>query len=139
LGDADVLYNRLRLTSATQDLLTIVVGTNPGTLDGRVLDEQPVNGTTVVLVHDDGLRFRVEEKSTSSDASGRFEFRNVPPGAYKIFAWESVEPGAWQDPEFMRSFESRGMPARIEEGRKSSLEVNVIPKVRLVSTCRRGL
>jgi hypothetical protein len=129
MGDVDVLENRLRLTSQTQGPLVIVVGTNPGTLDGRVLDtqQQPVAGATVVLVHDNGLRFRVDEKTVSTDDSGRFEFHNVPPGNYKLLAWERVEAGSWQDPDFMRSFESSATALHIEEGHKTSAEVRVIP------------
>jgi hypothetical protein len=128
MGDLEVLYDRLRLTSQAQGSLTIVIGTNPGTLGGRVLDDRddPMAGTTVVLVHDNGLRFRVDEKVTSSDSAGRFEFRNVPPGAYKVFAWNYVEVGAWQDPEFMRRFENRGTSVRIEESERASLDVKVI-------------
>jgi hypothetical protein len=128
MGEIDVLYDRLRLTSQTQGPLTIVVGTNPGTVSGRVLDDrdEPMSGTTVVLVHDNGLRFRVDEKMTSSDSAGRFEFRNVPPGSYKVFAWDYVEVGTWQDPEFMRRFENLGTPIQVEEGGKVSVNVKVI-------------
>ena len=79
-----------------------------------------------MLVHDSGLRYRVNEKTSSSDSSGRFEFTNVPPGNYKLFAFESIERGAWQDPERMRSFESRGVASRLDEGGKLSLDVPLI-------------
>jgi hypothetical protein len=130
MGDVEVLDDRLHLTSQTQGPMTIVIGSNPGALEGRVLDDrqQLVPGTTVVLVHDNGLRYRVDEKTTSSDIAGRFEFRNVPPGEYKLFAWENIEHGSWQDPTFMRELVSRGTAVRIEEGRKTSLDVKVIPK-----------
>jgi hypothetical protein len=68
----------------------------------------------------------VNEKFVFSDTSGRFEFRNVPPGNYKLFAWESIDRGAWQDPEFMRAFETRGVPVRIEEGVRASVNVRMI-------------
>lgn len=130
MGDVDILNDRLHLQSQPQDPLTIVIGTNPGTLNGRVVDDrqQPVPGTTVVLIHDNGLRYRVNEKTAASDASGQFEIQNVPPGSYKLFAWESIERGAWQDPEFMQSFENRGVDVHVDEGGKTSVEVKVIGK-----------
>jgi hypothetical protein len=130
LGDADVLNDPLRLQDQPRDPLTIVIGTRPGALEGRVVDDrqQPVAGTTVVLIHDNSLRYHVNERFSFSDVSGRFEFQNVAPGNYKLFAWESIDRGAWQDPEFMRGFESRGLPVRIEEGARASLSIRMIEK-----------
>jgi 5-hydroxyisourate hydrolase-like protein (transthyretin family) len=128
MGDADILNDRLHLESQPQETLAIVIGSNPGSISGRVLDEsqRPAPGAAIVLVHDNGLRYRVNEKTSSSDSSGRFEFTNVPPGNYKLFAFESIERGAWQDPERMRAFESRGVTSRLVEGGKISIDVPLI-------------
>ena len=61
----------------------------------------------------------------TTDSIGAFVFRDIPPGNYKLFAWESVESGAWQDPDFMRPFESRGIPVHIEEGASVSQNISV--------------
>ena len=94
-------------------------------LDDR---QQPSTESTVVLVHDDSLRYHVQERFTTSDASGRFEFENLAPGNYTIFAWTSMDRGAWHDPEFMKNFESSGVPLKVEEGGRHSLDVRVISK-----------
>lgn len=129
-GDQDLLHERLRLQSQPQDALTIVVGTRPAILQGRVLDDrqQPLAGATVVLVHDDELRYHVQERFTTSDASGRFEFENLAPGNYKIFAWTTMDRGAWHDPEFMKNFESFGIAFKAEEGGRNSLDVRVFSR-----------
>jgi hypothetical protein len=128
-GGADALNDRLRLQNQTDDSLVIVIGTNPGALDGRVLDaqQQPASGTTVVLIHDDALRYRVNEKYTSSDLTGRFQFQNVPPGNYKLFAWEKIDKAAWNDPGLMQDYERYGIPVRIEAGAKISVDLKAIP------------
>jgi hypothetical protein len=130
LGDVDVLNDRLRLQDQPRDPLTIVIGTRPGALEGRVVDDnqQPVHGATVVLIHDNNLRYRVNEAFVFSEVSGRFEFQNVPPGNYKLFAWENIDRGAWQDPEFMRGFETRGLSVRVEEAARESVNVRMIEK-----------
>ena len=51
----------------------------------------------------------------------------LAPGDYKIFAFERVEEGAWQDPELIRLFEDRGTTVRVEQGRRSTAEVRIIP------------
>ena len=128
-GGTDVLNDRLRLQGQTEDQLVIVIGTKPGSVDGRVLNnqQQPAPGTTVVLVHDDALRYRVNEKFTSTDLGGRFQFENVAPGNYKLFAWETIEKSAWNDPNLMQEYERYATPIRIEEGGKASADLQAIP------------
>jgi len=33
----------------------------------------------------------------------------LPPGPYKLFAWESIPSGAHQNPDFMKAYEDRGV------------------------------
>jgi hypothetical protein len=127
-GSADVLHDRLRIQNQTDDSLVIVIGTKPGALEGRVVNgQQPSAGATVVLVHDDVLRYRVNEKSTIADSTGRFQFESVPPGNYKLFAWEAIEKAAWNDPGLMQEYERYATPVRIDEGAKASADLRTIP------------
>src|SRR6185295_17220043 len=82
MGDVDVLNDTLHLTAQPSDPLVIVIGTNLGTVRGRLVDEnqRPVAGATVVLVYDNALRYRVNEKVSTTDAAGNVVFDNVPPG-----------------------------------------------------------
>jgi hypothetical protein len=128
LGDADVLNDGLHLAAQPRDPLVITIGTNPGSLEGRVMNgNESAAAVTVVLIPESGQRFHVNHKFTFTDASGRFQIPGVPPGDYKLFAWESIEPGAWQDPDFVRDYESRGHPIHVNEGEKKAVAVSVIP------------
>jgi hypothetical protein len=73
------------------------------------------------------LRFQINHKFTATDIDGRFDLKGIAPGDYKIFAWETVEPGAWQNPNFVRPYESRGTPIRIQEDKSHEIEVKSIP------------
>ena len=96
---------------------------------GRVIDaqQQPAAGTTVVLVHDDALRYRVNEKSISADAAGRFQLDGLAPGNYKLFAWEKIDRNAWNDPAIMQEYERFATPLRVEAGGKTAVELKAIP------------
>ena len=118
MGDVDILNDNLHLAAQPSDPLVIVIGTNPGSVRGKAAP-----GSTVVLIHDNALRYRVNEKTSIADAAGNFAFENVPPGNYKAFAWEAVESGAWGDPNFMRSQEERGVPVHVDEGKPSTIEI----------------
>ena len=130
-GGADVLNGRLHVDdTAAGRPLEIVVGTNPGQLEGVVVDagRRPAAHVTVVLVPRPDRRQRADlYKVVSTDAAGRFRIPNVPPEDYKLFAWEDVETNAWLDPQFIRLDEERGQALRIGEGARVTVDVPVIP------------
>jgi hypothetical protein len=128
-GGVDVLNDRFRLQSQSDDQLVITIGTNGGSVTGRVLDaqQQPASGTTVVLVHDDTLRYHVAEKSIAADATGSFQFDGIAPGNYKLFAWERIDRNAWNDPAIMQEYERSATPVRVEAAGKVTVELRAIP------------
>jgi hypothetical protein len=126
LGNTDALNATLHLERPPGNPLEIVIGTNPGTLEGNVANrgEQPVADASVVLVPN--VRSRTDLfKMTASDSSGRFRFDGVPAGEYKLFGWQEVENGAWFDPDFLASYEARGVAVRISEGNSESAKITL--------------
>ena len=65
-------------------------------------------------------------KKVMSDSSGRFRMQGLPPGNYSLFAFEDIEEGAWQDPEVIRPYESRGTSARVRDGNDENVQLTVI-------------
>ena len=129
-GATDVMSEGFRLDRQPTGPLEILVSMNTGIADGIVQNErqEPSVNVTVVFVPETTRRNRLDlYRTTSTDAAGRFHVEGVPPGDYRVFAWEDVETGAWQDPDFIRVFEDRGKPVRINEGGTVNLELRVIP------------
>ncbi len=130
LGNADVLDGGLHLSGPTDALLQVVIGANAGSIEGSVLDSrnQPLPNRIVVLVPDVRLNHRSDlYKSASTDGSGRFRMHGLTPGDYRLFAWEDIQTGAWEDPDFMRPYEGRGTPVHVNEGTNNDVQVTVIP------------
>jgi hypothetical protein len=130
LGPADALNGMVRIDSRTTDQFQIVLGADAGTLEGVVVDSNrsPVPGARVALLPDVARRQRADLfKSTTSDESGRFRLQGIPPGNYSLFAWEDIENGLWQDPEFIRRNEASGKPVRIAESSRETVETVAIP------------
>ena len=130
LANRDILNEGLRLQSRPDAPLQIVIAMNGGTLDGRALDDngKPVPNARVVLVPVSSRRQRGDlYKSVSAGDSGNFQLSGIAPGEYKLFAWERVEEGAWQDTNFISVYEDRGKAIRIGEGGRVTAEAKVIP------------
>jgi len=132
-GDTDVINTGLVLFSGVEgQTLEVVLGKNAGALEGRVLtnQKQPVDGAIVGLIPaaSTARGFRMDMyKSTSTDATGKFQVQGLPPGDYKAFAWEDVDKAAIIDLDFMRGFENLGTAVHVGEGEKPSLDLIVIP------------
>jgi Carboxypeptidase regulatory-like domain len=128
-GNNDVLNGGLHLTRQPSEPLEIVVGTNPASLNGSVVDEkqQPVPNVLVLLAPDVAYRNRTDLfQEVITDTSGRFQIEFVPPGDYKLFAWKNIEDDAWQDSDFMQTNENRGKPIRVTEGSKQDVPLVLI-------------
>jgi hypothetical protein len=82
----------------------------------------------VVLVPDRSRRPQsLLYRNVSSAVDGTFRITGIVPGDYKIFCWIDVDPGAWQDPEFIKDYEELGQSIHIGEGAAAPVEVKAIP------------
>ncbi len=131
VGGRDVLEAGLDLTGgAPPNPLEITISAAGGRIDGTVLTEEDkaFGGATVVLVPEERRRDESRlYKSTTTDQHGRFTLRGIPPGDYKLFAWEDIERGAYQDSAFLRRYEEQGEPVEVEEGNRLSVQLQLIP------------
>jgi hypothetical protein len=109
--------------------LELVLSPSGGRIDGLVKNakREPASGALVVLVPDSGHRRQTYLfKETTADQNGRFTLRGVPPGEYKLFAWDDLDPGACEDPEFLRPYEDRGEKVNIEADGRETRELRLI-------------
>ena len=65
-------------------------------------------------------------KTGLTDDKGHFIIRGVAPGAYTIFAWDSVLPGAYQNAEFLEKNLSRGRALNVQGGTRSDITLDLI-------------
>lgn len=106
--------------------LQIQVGFAPGRVEALAVDEgKPFANATGVLVPNARERTDLYRTATS-DEEGMLVFTNVAPGEYKLFAWEKVQPGSWQNDAVTKGLEDRGKAVRVDKARASYLTVVVI-------------
>jgi hypothetical protein len=124
MGDRPLAQPRIDAAEKLEPL-TIVLGADTGELEGAVENSKgdPVARARVDAIAADRLDWN---RSAFSDEKGQFSITDLPPGQYKIFAWENVPDGAPQDPEFRKPFEKQSAPASIEPKSRANLKITAI-------------
>jgi protocatechuate 3,4-dioxygenase beta subunit len=125
----DVLNQPWVIGNSIRGTLEVVLSSAAGQIEGTVVDarSQPVSSLQTVLIPDQD-RSRTELlKTATTDHEGRFTFRGITPGNYKIFAWEAIESNSFFDPDVLSQYEQQARAVRIVEGDKQKLEVKMIP------------
>lgn len=128
----DALSQAIDVVQRGQDVptLDILLSPNVSQIEGIVSDPrlQPAAGVLAVLIPDSN-RDRLDlYKTATTDQNGRFTLRGIPPGDYKLFAWEDLEPNGYFDPDLLRRSEGLGKAVRVAESSTQSVNVQVIPK-----------
>jgi len=128
LDQVDVLQSGLSISGPVGAPLDVVLSLNSGEIDGIIVNREgkTVSGIQAVLIPDQRNR-RDLYKTTNTDQNGHFTMKGVAPGGYRLFAWEDLEPFAYNDPEILRRYEQAGAEVKISESSKATLEVRMIP------------
>ncbi len=130
-GDGDVTDQGLDFTQGvTPGELTLRLSAAGGTVEGNVQDDnqQAVPDATVVLIPESSKRSlnRLYHRA-QTDSSGRYSITGIAPGEYTLFAWEQMEENLYEDPGFLKRFESRGETVSIAENSCESKQLKLIP------------
>ena len=120
--------NGVTISEPVSGSLEIVLRRNPGQITGTVVDAtlKPVSSVQAVLVPENRSRQDLY-RNAATDLEGRFTFRGITPGDYRVFAWEDIEPFAYFDPAVIKQYEAAGKLVHIQESSAESAEVKIIP------------
>lgn len=105
------------LSTGAASELTIQMAPGAGSVEGAVRDSNgdPVTGVKVTLAPEGKFATWWElYREVEAGAGGSFSFPNLPPGSYRVYAWTSIEPGAYQDPDFLKGFATQSSPVSVE-------------------------
>ena len=129
LGGHEVTEDVFELNEGSSKNLEIIVGGSGGTVNG-VLEDSKGEGVSfgrVVFVPAPERRGNPYLfLTTMADASGGFKLDGIPPGDYEVFGWDYVEENAYLNAAFLRKFDGRSIPVRIQARSTNSIFVNVI-------------
>ena len=131
LGQQDVTDTGVDFSQGVSaEQLTVVINPNGGQIDGAAQNSKgdPAVGATVTLIPDESHQsVSWMYKVASTDQNGRFSIKGVRPGKYKLYSWEDMEPGAYQDPDYVKPHESAGESVEVKEGGHDTVQLKVVP------------
>ena len=106
----------------------VTFATHQTELTGTMTDPvgKPAPGYTLILFAADS-RFwtpqsrRIQTARPASD--GRYAFRALPAGDYRLIAVEDVEPGQWFDPAFLKELAGAALSVSLAAGEKRTQDI----------------
>jgi hypothetical protein len=126
---ASVYDSGINITEHTPEPLEVHINTNGGTLEGAVYDQGRAvrSGVFVVLAPPAGRRQnRALYKTAFTDERGQFVIRGIPPGQFKLFAWNTIPVGAYMNAAFLARFDSLAESIEISESGHLNATVRVM-------------
>jgi len=99
-------------------------------LNGIIVNEkaQPVPDYSLIVYPADQRFWTPQSRriqSTRPATDGRFSFRNLPAGEYRLVPVYDPEPGSWFDPAFLQQLESASVRVSIADGEKKEQHLRV--------------
>ena len=122
-NDKAISWDDFEISGSSQ--LEIILSNTAGKIAGSVLDAdgKQVLDSSVTLIPTDA-KSRPVRQSVADD--GNFQFINVRPGKYKLFAWEEVDDDLWPDPEIRKNYESLATEIAVGPGETQNAQLRVI-------------
>lgn len=129
LGDVQMPYGMLNLQSGITGPLSVVLSRDGAQVSGVVeANGQPHAATVVVApLAADLRRLPQAYHSITVNESGTFALKGVPPGKYRVFAFESVLRDSWLDPEVLGKVKDMGQTFSLAAGDTATLRLTLVP------------
>jgi hypothetical protein len=131
-GDQDVTKAPFRLTAGDSGTLNIVLSPNAGEIVATVHDADGlIRPSVYVSLWTPGLPAEGAPDFTKievNDRDGKVKFTNLPPGEYRIAAWEGGDQILYQAmlPEVRIKLDSKGAAVKLDEGGRASIDAPLI-------------
>jgi protocatechuate 3,4-dioxygenase beta subunit len=129
LGDQEIKHGQIDLTNGATAALNILLASDGGSLDGNVqtAEGKPSAGTEVTLAPPDEYDGRSDLfKRATTDTAGNFHIKDLAPGDYRVYAWETDLDQSPRSAEFRKLFEARSAAVSVGPKAKVSVQLTVI-------------
>jgi hypothetical protein len=113
------------LSEAEVGPITIALSGDGGSINGSVT---PVVAGSIVSVAPDAMPgIQAQYKRTTVDATGHFRLDSLPPGKYRIYAWEGPDLPFIADSDYLKRFGDKSVVVEVKSGMVEAVTLNAIP------------
>ena len=99
------------------DPVEVILSANGGRIEGAVEAADKTSSTVrVSLIPEGSRRDNLLLYRRAALVQGRFVLTDIPPGTYRLYAWEDLPAGADENSEFMSAYETRGRAVIVRAG-----------------------
>jgi hypothetical protein len=113
-----------RLDQSPLRPIEVIWGLSNGVITGVVTNSklEPASDVTVVAISPNrGSRY------ATSGPDGRFRITAVPPGDFRVYAWEAIPRFSWQNPQVMQRDFVKGIPVHLDDGSNVTVNPTALP------------
>jgi len=129
-GGQEVLDSGIEIGEGPPGPIQITLGIGVGVVSGTVqdADQHPAAGAMVTLLPDPMKEDRTDlSRVATTDQNGQFTLQNVPPGDYRLYAWEDIDSFSYSDPEFLKPHESAARKLTVKANSQEQVTLKQIP------------
>lgn len=99
-------------------------------ISGTIQDTmgRPTADFTIIIFPTDNRYWQASARRIASarpGTDGKFTFRELPPGEYRITAVTDVEPGEWFNPDFLQQLVSSSISVSLQAGERKVQDIRV--------------
>lgn len=129
----DVTWSPITIGSGAAGTIEAVFKTDGAKLTGIVRDEKGDLLTEARLTLWASSTNSGYVMTSMTDRTGTFRFQNLPPGEYRVAAWDKkaaagqTYSGIVQAPEFLRLFDATAATVRVDASSEQTKDLNAIP------------
>jgi hypothetical protein len=123
-GGREVSSTGFELTGDGQ--LEVVLSNTAAVLEGSIAgtDGKPAGNASIVVAPVAGP---LPARTGNADARGNFYFANLPPGDYRVAAWDAAAPEASDPPQSLGTLASAAKAVKLGENAHEKVQVTVVP------------
>ncbi|MGH9592326.1 MAG: carboxypeptidase regulatory-like domain-containing protein [Bryobacteraceae bacterium] len=134
-GGQDVTHSLLDMSTAANGTLEVTLSDKAADVNGSVHNDkgEALPGVQVTLwpkIFDPGNTSSIRQANT--DQNGGFKFVSLRPGEYFVAAWEELDTGLAQSPDFLKNLTGDASAIKLEEGGHESVDAKVVSRDKIV-------
>jgi hypothetical protein len=127
LGAAAASAGHIEISSATAaSPLWLTLSRSLGRIEGEVITAQGLPSGAAVTFLSDGTRTGV----SGVGENGHFTLAELPPGLYRLYAWEDLEMAQRYDPDLLEAYQSQSVLVTVPERGDVHVSLRLIPAPR---------